>query len=362
LVKTALLFVVFNLVFASFDLWPLIGKLSVYNAIVPGRTRLPYGSDPERSYNLTISQLDVMLASHEIAGKEKAPDEFRVLVLGDSSVWGFLLQPGETLPAQLDAGAYRMADGRRIQVYNFGYPTMSLAKDLLLLSRGLEYDPDLVVWFFTLESFWRENQIEAPLIQFNSDATRDLIHTYNLDLNPADSRFQHTTFWQRTIIGQRRELANAFRLQCYGVMWAVTGLDRYIVLPEDRNDRDLPVDLVFHGLQPGELEEEEIAFDVLAAGIDLAGDVPVVLINEPIYVHTREGSDLFYNAAYPRWAYDAYREWLRLRAEQEGWKLWDLWDWLPVYSFADSGVHYDARAASTLATFLAESLWGCVDD
>ncbi len=362
LVKTALLFVVFNLIFASFDLWPLMGKLSVYNTIVPGRSRLPYGSDPEHSYNLTVSQLDVMIASHEIAGEVKTTDEYRILVLGDSSVWGFLLQPGETLPAQLDAGAYRMADGRRIRVYNFGYPTMSLTKDLLLLSRGLEFDPDLVVWFFTLESFWRENQIEAPLIQFNPDATRDLIVEFQLDLDPADSRLQPATFWQRTIIGQRRELANAIRLQGYGVMWASTGLDCYIVLPDDRDDRELPNGLDFHGLQPGELEEEQMAFDVLAAGVDLAGDVPVVLINEPIYVHTKEGSDLYYNAVYPRWAYDAYREWLRLRAEKEGWRLLDLWDWLSADSFADSGVHYDAEAASTLASFLAGLLWEPVND
>ncbi len=362
LVKTAVLFIVFNLVFASCDLWPLIGKLSIYNAIVPGRSRLPFGSDPEQSYNLTISQLDVMIASHEIAGEVKTSDEYRILVLGDSSVWGFLLQPRETLPAQLDAGAYRMADGRRIRVYNFGYPTMSLAKDLVLLSRGLEYDPDLVVWFFTLESFWRENQIEAPLIQFNPDATRDLIVEFQLDLDPADSRFQPATFWQRTIIGQRRELSNAIRLQCYGVMWASTGLDRHIVIPEDRNDRELPNGLDFHGLQPDELEEKQLAFDVLTAGVDLAGDVPVVLINEPIYIHAMEGGDLFYNAVYPRWAYNAYREWLLLRAENEGWKLLDLWDWLPADAFADSGVHYDAEAASVLASLLAESLWEPVDD
>ncbi len=362
LVKTAVLFIVFNLVFAFFDIWPLIGKLSVYNTIVPGRPRLPYGSDPERSYNLTTSQLDVIIASHEIAGEVKTTDEYRILILGDSSVWGFLLQPGETLPAQLDAGAYHMADGRRIRVYNFGYPTMSLTKDLVLLSRGLEYDPDLVVWFFTLESFWRENQIEAPLIQFNPDATRDLIVEFQLDLDPADSRFQPATFWQRTIIGRRRELANAIRLQCYGVMWASTGLDRHIVIPEDRNDRELPNGLDFHGLQPDELEEKQLAFDVLTAGVELAGEVPVVLINEPIYIHAREGSDLFYNAVYPRWAYDTYREWLRVRSEEESWRLLDLWDWLPADSFADSGVHYGAEAASALASFLAESMWETIDD
>jgi hypothetical protein len=362
LIKALVLFIIFNLIFACFNFWPLMAKLSVYNTVVPGRQRLPFGSDPQRSYNLTITQMDMMVASHEIAGKEKLPGEYRVLVLGDSAVWGFLLQPGETLPAQIDAGAYRTPDGRRVRAYNFGYPTMSLTKDLLLLSRGLEFDPDLIVWFFTLESVWRENQIEAPLVQFNPAATRALILGHHLALDPDDVRFRTTSFWQRTIIGQRRELANAVRLQFYGFMWASTGIDRYIPTAETREMRDFSGDLRYHGTLSGELQENQLAFEVLAAGIDLAGEVSIILINEPIYIHKSEGSDLFYNAAYPRWAYDAYREWLLLRSEREGWNVLDLWDWLPSEAFKDSNVHYDAGAASTLASFLAESLWRSIDD
>ena len=32
--------------------------------------------------------------------------------------------------------------------------------------------------------------------------------------------------WDRTIIGQRRALADVLRLQFYGVPWAVTGIDQ----------------------------------------------------------------------------------------------------------------------------------------
>lgn len=356
MVKAAGMFVVFNLIFASFDLWPSMAKLSVYNSIVPGRRRLPFGSDPQRSYNLTITQLDVMVASHEIAGEEKQPDEFRVLVLGDSAVWGFLLQPGETLPALVDAADYHTLDGRRIRAYNFGYPTMSLTKDLLLLSRGMEFDPDLIVWFLTLESTWRDNQI-APLVQFNPDATRTLILERHLNLNPDDARFRPTSFWQRTIIGQRRELANAIRLQFYGLLWASTGVDRYIPTAEAREIREPSVDLNYHGTLPGELQEDQLSFDVLSAGAALAGDVPVLLINEPIYIDESMGDGQYYNAAYPRWIYDEFRERLRARSEREGWTLLDLWDRLPSEAFKDSTVHYDAGAAKSLASFLAEYIY-----
>ncbi|MCZ7670394.1 MAG: hypothetical protein M5U34_26160 [Chloroflexi bacterium] len=42
----------------------------------------------------------------------------------------------------------------------------------------------------------------------------------------------------------------------------------------------------------------------------MAGDVPVLLINEPMFISSGRNSDLRYNAFYPRWAYDQYREML----------------------------------------------------
>ena len=36
------------------------------------------------------------------------------------------------------------------------------------------------------------------------------------------------TFWDRTLIGARRPLADLLRLQLYGVLWAATGIDQDI--------------------------------------------------------------------------------------------------------------------------------------
>ncbi len=94
ILKAACLFMLANLVFAWADPIESIGRLSLYNGLVPGRQRLPYG-EQAASYNLIVTSLSAMFASHEIA-QPKAADEFRVLVLGDSSVWGLLLQPDET--------------------------------------------------------------------------------------------------------------------------------------------------------------------------------------------------------------------------------------------------------------------------
>ncbi|NIS79179.1 MAG: hypothetical protein GTO14_02920 [Anaerolineales bacterium] len=361
IIKTVVLFLVFNLLFAWFDPIHVLGELSVYNTFIPGRVRLPYGDDPQRSYNLTVTQLEAMIASHEFRGAHESPDEFRILILGDSSVWGFLLPHDETLAAKITAGDYRTADGGRVRAYNFGYPTMSLLKDLVLLERALDFNPDFIVWLFTLESFPREKQIESPLVQYNPEQARALIERYHLDLDPLDARFTTSSFWERTIVGRRKMLADLFRLQLYGVLWASSTVDRHIPETYNRLMEDLSADQTFHGHLPGDLAREDLAFDVLSGGIQAAGDIPVLLVNEPVFISEGENSDIRYNFYYPRWAYDAYRRWMKELCLEFGWDYMDLWDLLSANSFTDSAIHYDSQAADTLAQTIATAVLERVD-
>jgi hypothetical protein len=82
-VKAALLFLVINLLFALVAPLPALGKLSLYNSLLPGRLRLPYGDDPARAYNMNLYNLESMFASHVLAGSPKAAGELRVLVMCD---------------------------------------------------------------------------------------------------------------------------------------------------------------------------------------------------------------------------------------------------------------------------------------
>src|SRR5437016_1030565 len=131
--KALLLFLIANFGFAWLKPLPLLGKISAYNSIFPGRERLPYGENPERAYNLSLFQLDAMFASHAVA-QPKPANEYRVLLIGDSSVWGLLLKPDQTLAAQINAAHYTTPDGRAVRAYNLGYPILSLTKDLLILN------------------------------------------------------------------------------------------------------------------------------------------------------------------------------------------------------------------------------------
>ena len=269
-VKALLLFAALNLLVAVANPLPLLGQLSAYNTLLPGRLRLPYGEKPDRAYNLSLFQLEGLLASHAV-NRPKAAGEYRVLLVGDSSVWGFLLPAQQTLAAQLDAAGLTTADGRRVRVYNLGYPILSLTKDLLLISRLDAFKPDLIVWLVTLELFPADKQLFAPLVQHNPDATRALIARYPLRLDPADPSFVDPSFWDQTLIGRRRDLADLLRLQLYGVLWAATGIDQDIPASYTPRSEDLAADATFHGLQPPHLAEADLAFEILAAGIAEAG-------------------------------------------------------------------------------------------
>ena len=62
------------------------------------------------------------------------------------------------------------ACGKTVHAYNLGYPTLSLLKELMLLDHALQYQPDMVIWLTTLESFPKERQLTSPLVANNADA------------------------------------------------------------------------------------------------------------------------------------------------------------------------------------------------
>ncbi|NWF68817.1 MAG: hypothetical protein HXY40_07015 [Chloroflexi bacterium] len=352
LVKSILLFLLANLVFAVTTPLPLLGSLSLYNRLLPGRARLPYGENPAQSYNLSLMSLEAMFASHEIA-RPKAADEFRVLLLGDSATWGILLRPEETLSGVLNAGGYTTEDGRRLHFYNIAHPIMALSKDLLLLDYAMRCEPDMVIWLFTAESFPRQQQLYPPLVQHNAAALRPLIANYDLDIDASDGRLVNFSFWDNTLIGRRRDLADMLRLQLYGFAFAATGIDQYYPPTYTPRSNDLPADDTWYSFTPAHtLTSQDLSFDVLDAGITRAGNIPVLLVNEPIFIANGENSDIRYNAWYPRWAYDAYRALIAAPAQAGDWLLFDTWNAIAPEHFTDSPVHLDAQGTRAFAAIL----------
>jgi len=355
LVKGLILFLAFNLVFAVWNPSSL-DKASLYNHLFPGRERFPFGEDPAQAYNLSLFDLNAMFASHVISAGVKPVGEYRVLMIGDSSTWGILLKPEQALAGQLDAARMQTCNGRTVRVYNLGYPTISLMKDLMVLEAATRYQPDLIVWPVTLEAFPVDRQLSSPIVANNAERVQTLIQKYNLDYNPMDPAFSSNDFWLRTIVGQRRNLADLFRLQLYGVMWAATGIDQAYPSDYSRAQTDLSTDLTFDGVQPPVLNPAKLAFAILEAGLRSAGGTPVLLVNEPMLISSGKNSDLRYNFYYPRWAYDQYRQMMADRAAKNAWNYLDLWNLAPANEFTNSAIHLTPAGEALLAEQVGKSI------
>lgn len=348
LLKAGVLFALFNFAFVFADVESL-GKLSLYNSIFPGRERFPFG-ETRASYNLSLYNLDAMFASHILDGTEKSPEEYSVILIGDSSVWGTLLTPEQTLAGQLNEKSLT-ACNKNLRVYNLGYPTISLTKDLMLLDRALEYGPDMIVWLTTLESFPLDKQFESPLVANNAGRVQRLITNYQLPLNPKDPALVQPSKWDQTFVGQRRAVADLLRLQMYGALWASTGIDQVYPEEYERAQIDLETSDDFHGMKT---LQGNLALDVLEAGMSTG--IPTLLVNEPMLISNGQNSGIRYNFFYPRWAYDEYRRLLAERAAQNGWNYLDLWDLVPMDEFTNSAIHLTPFGESLLADEIAGAI------
>ena len=347
--KAILLIALCNFAFIFLKGIPL-GKISLYNSVFPGRERFPFGETRE-AYNLSLFDLDAMFASHLLAGTQKTPDEYRVLLIGDSSVWGTLLAPEQTLAGQLNA-TQTTACGKEVYAYNLGYPTISLMKDLMILDQAKQYQPDMVIWLTTLEAFPKDKQLDSPIVANNSERIRQLITNYQLPMDPNDPALIDASKWDQTFVSRRRALADILRLQIYGALWASTGIDQFYPKDYERAQIDLEPDDEFHGLTS---LQDELAFDVLDAGIS-AAPVPTILVNEPMLISNGLNSDIRYNFFYPRWAYDEYRLLLNEHAAARKWHYLDLWDLIPMQEFTNSAIHLTPEGEAMLSGEITDAI------
>src|SRR5687768_110458 len=349
LLKAIIMIALCNFAFIFLNDIPL-GKLSLYNSVFPGRERLPFGEHPQ-AYNLSMFNLDAMFASHILTGTPKAADEYRVFLIGDSSIWGTLLTPEQTLAGQLNSSELS-ACGRTVRAYNLGYPYISLMQELMILDEALQYQPDMVIWLITLESLPEDKQFGSSLVANNPERVRELIAKYELNADPKDSALVNASKWDQTFVSRRRELFDLIRLQMHGVLWASTGIDQFYPESYERAQIDLEPSNEFHNLKS---LQNTLAMDVLDAGMN-AALVPTILVNEPILISNGLNSDIRYNFFYPRWAYDEYRVLLNEYASERNLPYLDLWDLVPLNEFTNSGVHLTPAGEALLTDKVAEAI------
>jgi len=350
--KALILFLIINVGFAVID--PPLYKVSIYNTIFPGRVRLPF-SDDAGLYSVMVDDLDIMVASHEISAPKKT-DEFRIVLIGDSSVWG------EGSPAQQSISVlwneFGLSCGnRRVKFYNLAYPHPSVVKDLIILDKVRETQPDLIAWFVTLNTLTAQRQ--TPFIVANEARAAKVLDTYQIpfDVGDTSSPIGITAFYEKTLVGRRSELARFIRLQVLGLIWTISDADTATSSPTPAaHSMDVDSDVKYKGVTSASELEDEMMLIALQAGDELVNPVPVLLINEPIFVATGKNSDVRYNEIYPRWAYDYYRDRMAAQAQRNHWHYLDLWDAIPTEYFFDTGWHISPQGDRLLVQKITPAL------
>ena len=355
-IKIIVTFLLLNVLFIIIS--PKIGNISLYNHLFEGRLRFPFGEIPVEAYNLSLYNLEAMFRSHELHIMDDK-EEFSIMVIGDSSVWGTLLDNEETLTGQLNRLNLISNEGLPIRFYNAGYPTISVTKDLLLLDKIRDsYEPDGIIWIITLEAMPWEKQLNSPIVQNNPEILVSLNQEFDLGYDLKSNNLNYSSIWDKTIIGQRRELADIFRLQLYGFLWDATGIDQYYPETYNAAQHDLNADISYHNFLEENFSSEDLSFEIIKAGRSMFDkNIPFILVNEPIMISTGENNDLRYNFYYPRWAYDAYRNYfIEFINEQNNIQLLDFWDLIPEDEFTNSAIHLTPVGEFILANEINKSL------
>lgn len=355
-VKALCLFVLVNVVYVATT--PSIAELSIYNSLIPGFERLPFGnaSDP---YTVTMDNVDAMFAAHEISAKKES-DEIRIALVGDSSIYGESLSSQDTLSGQWNELSPQ-CNGKKIKIYNLGYPHPSIVKDLLFIDEAKDRKPDAVIWFVTLNTVMNQYRLN-PFLTGNRERALHMMETYDIPFGPRKALSEQTTaFYQDTIYGQRSFLARWLKLQTLGLLWYVAGDDFHL---EHRSmeiiSADVKKDPNYRDLPPDSDLKESLLLGALTAGYDVAGEIPVLLVNEPIFVATGMHSDVRYNDLYPRWAYDQYRGLLAEHAQTNSINYLDMWNAIPPEFFTDTPLHLSADGERLFAEQLNPELLSLV--
>ncbi len=99
-------------------------------------------------------------------------------------------------------------------------------------------------------------------------------------------------------------------------------------------------------------------WESLAAGERMAAErrVPLLLVNDPIFIASGPGSQREYNSFYDRPIYDRYRRALADFCRDRGIPLLDLWDALPPQEFDNTPQHYLPEGSGRIARLVAERL------
>ena len=221
----------------------------------------------------------------------------------------------------------------------------------MILDRAMRLEPDAIVWMITWYTLMPKTRVDHWIVEQNPE-----------DFSRLGAALRFPTAGLRgarslgKLFTRNRALFRTIRFQLYSLVQLATDRDQ-IPGPPQIPATELSADENFEGMRPPVLRENQVSIDQVHDFLELADNVPVLLVNEPIQIMSGiPNSDIRYNSYYPRWAYDQYRHFMNEAAATNHWRYLDLWDMFPQEAFADTPLHLIPAAHRTLAEFLAPEI------
>ncbi len=362
LIKAIALLIVFDLVQMAVNLPAAIDRWAIYRSFTPPTSRLGLAlqiGDP------IWWRLDPLLDAHEIA-RPKAPDEYRVIFLGDSATFCLYCRSNEAIPQVFtDLGA--TIAGKHVRGYNLAYPGSDWLKDVLILKHALKYQPDAIVWLVTAKGAGDQplpQEPEAHLItRLNADELPALARDFNLDTWEM-RRYADANAWCQASIwlhgGRYRDwLILVARTLIAALRYPQQDLTQEYLPPGDPV-MTKPISAVaeINSTLPGYDRFPNRQWDLLLAGQRLAREagIPLLIMNEPTYVGSGPNSDLNYSSFYERALYDRFRAALTEFTQQHEMHYLDRWNFLPPEDFSNTSLHYNLDGNRRVAEEVMQGL------
>lgn len=134
---------------------------------------------PNKSCRFKTDEWDITININSFGQRDKEhwsdikDNNFRILALGDSFTMGYGVDEKDTYIALLSE-KLKEASSQKAEIINasvFGYSP--LIYNLYLQKKGLSFDPDMVMVFFTLTDFWEDRQRFLELKKSYPDLTEE---------------------------------------------------------------------------------------------------------------------------------------------------------------------------------------------
>ncbi len=303
--------------------------------------------------------LGLLLRQHEVCRRPaRRPGELRVLVFGNSGIFGFPLPAEHTAVGLLNRRFARQ--GTPAHLYNLAFPFTYQVKDAVILSEALRYRPDVIVYGTTLADYYHvAPNAYPPLVAFfdaNTGGVRRLAAREPAGLVEPIDRYRDAYAGAATPWRNFRQLGlylreGARELGLHARRRWFPDLPDSPVRIESRRDRYdcRAVEERFERDFGGWRDWSLLAF-LGEAGRRTGAEV--VVVNWPV---AREPRGACHNVRYPTRELAAYRRWLRAETARLGFRLVDLQDRFDASLFVDS-LHLGPRGQRGVADLLEAPL------